>query len=177
MRVFISGGCKNGKSWIAQQLARNQGPQTRYYLATMRPVDGEDRERIRRHREERKDWGFTTVEAPDDITRRVKGLDMGASFLLDSTTALLANEMFSRDGSVNKEAGEKVAGEVVSLVRRAENIVVVSDYIFGDYMSGYDSLTRAYCRALATVDRALAAACGTVIEVTYGSVAYHKRDC
>lgn len=65
MNIFISGGCKNGKSYHAQELARDmavQGGLPLYYLATMIPHDDEDRARIRRHLSERDGWGFETVE-------------------------------------------------------------------------------------------------------------------
>ena len=62
MRIFISGGCKNGKSYYAQHLAKAQQTNFLYYIATMQPVDSEDDERIIRHKQERDDWGFTTIE-------------------------------------------------------------------------------------------------------------------
>ena len=52
MNVFISGGCKNGKSYYAQEVARDMANEKNvplYYLATMIPVDDEDRARIKRH--------------------------------------------------------------------------------------------------------------------------------
>ena len=49
MTFLISGGAKNGKSGMAQDLAVELAAGgTHYYLATMIPVDEEDRERIRR---------------------------------------------------------------------------------------------------------------------------------
>ncbi len=50
MNVFISGGCKNGKSFYAQRLARRQADEAGsplYYIATMIPHDEEDHARIR----------------------------------------------------------------------------------------------------------------------------------
>lgn len=47
MNVYISGGCKNGKSDFAQAAAiklANGGK--RYYVATMVPQDAEDRESV-----------------------------------------------------------------------------------------------------------------------------------
>ena len=53
MNVFISGGCKNGKSMYAQKLAKEtalrEGKKL-YYVATMRARDMEDENRIKRHR-------------------------------------------------------------------------------------------------------------------------------
>ena len=76
MNVFISGGCKNGKSYYAQKLAsdlaREQGKPL-YYIATMIPRDEEDRARIRRHLAERDGWGFETLEQPTNISSLSEG--------------------------------------------------------------------------------------------------------
>ena len=56
MNILISGGCKNGKSYYAQKLALSMAQEKSlplYYLATMIPVDDEDRVRIERHLKER----------------------------------------------------------------------------------------------------------------------------
>ena len=50
MSTFISGGCKNGKSFYAQRIAK-AGGQPLYYIATMIPRDAEDDARILRHRQ------------------------------------------------------------------------------------------------------------------------------
>lgn len=70
MNVFISGGCKNGKSFYAQRLARRQADEAGsplYYIATMIPHDEEDHARIRRHLTERDGWGFTTLECGKNL--------------------------------------------------------------------------------------------------------------
>ena len=68
MNVLISGGCKNGKTSFAQDIAveLSRGG-NRYYAATMIPYDGEDRNRIARHIEDRAEMGFETLEVPRDI--------------------------------------------------------------------------------------------------------------
>ena len=66
MNYFLSGGAKNGKSSLAQEIVCAQsGP--RYYLATMIPHDDEDRLRIQRHLDNRAGMGFQTVECGTDI--------------------------------------------------------------------------------------------------------------
>ena len=70
MNVFISGGCKNGKSFYAQRLARRQADEAGsplYYIATMIPHDEEDHARIRRHLTERDGWGVTTLETGSTV--------------------------------------------------------------------------------------------------------------
>ena len=106
MNIFISCGCKNGKSYPAQELARDMAEELNvplYYLATMIPVDDEDRARIQRHLREREGWGFETIEQgrnccdclkPGALTADGKPVDPKGVFLFDSVTALLSNEMF-----------------------------------------------------------------------------------
>ena len=181
MRVFISGGCKNGKSFFAQRLAKAAAEdcsgKTRplYYIATMRPVDAEDDKRIARHRKEREDWGFVTVEQHIRIEEILQKCDPGGSFLLDSLTALLANEMFLPDGSVDRHADERIICGLSSVLNKTENIVIVSDYIYSDAFI-YDLLTESYRKALANIDRAAAGRCDTVLEMAFSGLSVHKGE-
>lgn len=177
MNIFISGGCKNGKSYYAQELARDMSREKSlplYYLATMIPCDEEDRARIRRHLSERDGWGFETVEQGRSICDALCGFTVSGSkvspegvFLLDSVTALLSNEMFLPDGTVDESAGERVAAELREFADRTGNTVFVSDYIYSDAQL-FDEYTENYRKSLALIDRTLAAVCDQVIEVSYG---------
>lgn len=183
MNVLISGGCKNGKSFYAQELALNLALERKvelYYVATMKPVDGEDRARILRHQEERDGWGFTTLEWPDSLCRRLENSNSKGVFLMDSVTALLANEMFrslknDTDMSVafDPQAAQRVADDVVSFAEKTGNTIFVSDWIYGD-AGIYDRWTEAYRAGLAMIDRALARIADRVIEVSYGTVIDYK---
>jgi len=171
MSTYISGGCKNGKSFYAQRVAK-AGGRPLYYIATMIPHDDEDLARIRRHRAERAGWGFETLECGRDILSCLDTADPKGAFLLDSVTALLSNEMFA-PGGVDMHSPERLAGALETFVERAPNTVLVSDYIFSDALL-YDDLTEAYRRGLALIDRRLAARCDNVIEVVAGQFIVHK---
>lgn len=174
MTVFISGGVKNGKSFHAQNLAKKlSGDGPLYYLATMIPRDAEDEVRIARHIAERDGMGFETIECPRDILGCLSQAQPGGVFLLDSTTALLANEMFLPGGGVNFDAAEKVAGELQVLARSVGGLVAVADTIYSD-AADYDSFTEAYRRGLAQIDRALARDFEVVLEICGGTVFCHK---
>lgn len=172
MRIFISGGCKNGKSYHAQLLAKRQQQRELYYVATMLPGDAEDRERILRHQHDRAGWGFTTVEQFTDIDSILQRCDSSGSFLLDSTTALLANEMFA-NAAMDLSAADKVAKELLRLLEQLENIVIVSDYIFSN-AGCYDEAVTEYCRGLAMIDRMLAAHSEVVLEIVSAQAVIHK---
>ena len=104
MTYFLSGGSKSGKSMLAQQISKSL-PAPHYYLATLRPTDEEDRAIVRRHLQERDGWGFETIECESGILSALTLAPQNGTFLLDSVTALLANEMFRADGSVDAAAG------------------------------------------------------------------------
>lgn len=175
MKVFISGGCKNGKSTYAEKVAVMLSAHAKplYYVATMLPTDKEDEERIARHRSSRKDSCFDTIEIPRDVVKLKDNRDLNGTFLLDSVTALLANEMFLPHSGINSKAYEKIAVELSELFRCVKNIVVVSDYIYSG-AAIYGELTEQYRRGLAFIDKCCAASCDVVIEACCGNFIVYK---
>lgn len=147
----------------------------RIYIATMRPHDAEDDARIARHQAERAGCGFETVECHACIEALVGRFPGDASLLLDSTTALLAEEMFGPDGRIDMDAGARVTAGVLALLGAYEDIVVVSDGIYSDACC-FDAYTEAYRRQLAEIDRALAVACDGVLECVFAWPIVHKGD-
>ena len=171
MRIFISGGCKNGKSYYAQHLAKQQqNNNPLYYVATMKSSDKEDDERIARHIGEREGWGFTTIEQYHDIENILDVCNPNGSFLLDSLTALLANEMFSDKRPYNFKNISKGLTKILDTI---SNIVIVSDYIYNDGLI-YEALTEEYRKGLANLDNLCTKHCDVVLEVSYTQIIAHK---
>ena len=176
MRYFLSGGSKSGKSMLAQRLARDMAKDAPlYYIATMIPKDEEDRARIRRHRQERDGWGFTTVEAGGDLPGALQDCDPAGSFLLDSVTAWLTNLMFPPDGRIDETAPERAARELEQLCARCPNLVIVSDDLYSDARQ-YDPWTERYRVGLARICRRAVALCDAAVEVTAGVPVVHKGE-
>ena len=178
MNIFISGGCKNGKSFEAQRISKRLSElynSPLYYVATMKSVDSEDDERIQRHRIERQGWGFETIEQQNNIAEIACKADLTGVFLVDSVTALLANEMFGSDGSVNNEAGETIVEGFDGLLKDIGHTVIVSDYIYSD-AEVYDSITEKYRKTLAWIDIQLAKRCDVVLESAFGFITVHKGE-
>ena len=172
MNYFLSGGAKNGKSSLAQQIVCAQGG-PHYYLATMIPHDDEDRLRIRRHLENRAGLGFQTVECGTDILASLSQMDPDGAVLLDSVTALLSNEMFRADGTMDVLAPARLEAELLEFSRRMRCCVFVSDFIYADG-GQYDAWTECYRRGLARLDRALAAACENAAELCCAQAYWYK---
>lgn len=163
MRILLLGGSKSGKSSLAQSIIKRLAKGPLIYLATMEPTDKEDDERIKRHIEDRAGMGFLTLERGRDIASLPIPED--ASVLLDSVTALLANEMFGEGFA--PEAHKKVSHEILAVSRSCANIVCVADEIFRDG-NEFDAATEAYRRGLALVCRALAEEFDAAAEVSCG---------
>ena len=173
MRILLIGGSKSGKSHLAQQLCRSLGGPLVYW-ATMEPVDGEDRARIENHLRDREGWGFETLEAARDLPAAFDRLPVDATVLFDSATALLANEMFRPDGTMDKDAGARSAQELLALARSCSHLVCVCDDLWRDGQD-YDPWTEEYRRQLAGICRKLAAEFDAVAEVICGLPQFYKH--
>ena len=178
MTCFISGGAKNGKSTLAQDLAvaLSKGGK-HYYVATMISTGEEDNERIRRHIADRDGMGFETVECFRNIMDCLKTADKDGVFLVDSVTALIQNSLFpiERNYEMDLEAASRCADKLIRFAGTVCHAIFVSDYIYSD-AERYSESTEMYRKCLADADRRLAAVCDTVIEVSTGRLTIHKGD-
>ena len=95
------------------------------------------------------------------------------TFLLDSVTALLANEMFPPGMPPDENAVHRVAGDLDSFLQAVGHAVIVSDYLYGDG-EHYAPLSEQYRRGLASLDRLLAQRCDCVVEICAGLPTVHK---
>ena len=176
MTVFISGGAKNGKSTLAQDIVVALGGK-RYYVATMISTGAEDDDRIRRHIADRDGLGFETVECFRNILDCLQTADKDGVFLVDSVTALIQNSLFpvEKNYEMDLEAADRCADALVKFAGTVRHAVFVSDYIYSD-AEEYSESTEAYRKCLASIDRWLAKVCDTVIEVSAGRCIIHKGE-
>lgn len=174
MIVYISGGCKNGKSSIAEKIAYalKEDNKPFYYIATMCPSDEEDKRRIIKHRKDREHLFFETIEIQRNIKNLEKVCNLDGTFLIDSVTALLANEMFF-ENKIFYNAYKNITYDLLYIISKVKNLVIVSDYIFSDSIK-YDDITNKYRKGLAFIDRSCAKKSDVLIEVCYNNIIVHK---
>ena len=178
MTVFISGGAKNGKSTLAQDIAvALAGGGRLYYVATMISTGSEDDDRIRRHIADREGMGFETVECFRNILDCLETADKNGVFLVDSVTSLIQNSLFpvEKNYEMDLDGANRCADELVAFAHTVCHAVFVSDYIYSD-AERYSESTEIYRKCLADIDRRLAKVCDTVIEVSAGQLMIHKGD-
>ena len=178
MTFFSSGGAKNGKSSLAQDLTvalANGGKH--YYVATMISTGAEDDDRIRRHIEDRDGMGFETVECFRNILDCLDVADPDGVFLVDSVTAMVQNALFpvEKNYEMDLAGAERCGDELVEFAKKVRHVVYVSDYIYSD-AERYSESTESYRKALADIDRRLARVCDTVVEVSAGQYFIHKGE-
>lgn len=166
MFTLVIGGAASGKSEYAEGRVLAL-PGRRIYLATMHPWDEECRGRIARHRLLRRDKGFETVERYTDLA----GADIppGANVLLECMSNLVANELYDPKGG----GEEAVLRGVDALLSRCAHLTVVTNEVFSSGGTCGEG-TLPYLRALANINRRLAARADAVAEIVCGLPNYLK---
>jgi adenosylcobinamide kinase/adenosylcobinamide-phosphate guanylyltransferase len=112
---------------------------------------------VARHRLQRADLGFETLETAEDIGSAP--VEPGSTALVECLPTLMANEMFGGDPA-------RVLPGLERLMDACAHLVVVTNDVFSDGLT-YDPETTAYMRALAQVNRAVAERADLVVEVVF----------
>lgn len=163
MRTLVIGGASCGKSEYAEAVAvRFQVP--RFYIATMMPFDREDIRRIEKHRAQRAEKGFITMERYIGLEGLL--LPERGAVLLECLGNLTANELFSESGA-HDGALEAVMSGVLSLEAQCGELVVVTNDVHADG-TAYEAETLRYIETLGQINRALAARFECVVELVCG---------
>ena len=158
MIALVTGGSGCGKSTWAERLVRALPARPRVYIATMQVYDEESVRRVERHRRQRADAGYVTIERPMDMA----GAEVppGCAALLEDLPNWLAAEMFSGGDPA------RIVPDLKALSKKCADLVVVTNDVFSDGVT-YAESTDQYLRALARINAAAAALADTVVEVVY----------
>lgn len=158
MIVLVTGGSGCGKSTWAEKLIASLPDENRVYIATMRVYDEESVRRVARHRAQRADKGFLTIECEKDLASA--DVPEGSIVLLEDLVNLMANEMFD-GGDVNR-----IVPALKILASRCRHLVMVTNDVFSDGVE-YAESTQEYLRMLADINRCAAELADCVAEVVY----------
>ena len=163
MRALVIGGAASGKSEYAEALAIGL-PGPHFYVATMKPCDEEDWQRIEKHRAMRAEKGFTTVERYTNLSCLT--LPARGTVLLECLGNLAANELFLPEGA-GLDAQDAIVRGIEKLLTQCHNLVVVSNDIFAGGCD-YAGDTGRYLELAAGVNRSLAERFDRVAEIVCG---------
>jgi adenosylcobinamide kinase/adenosylcobinamide-phosphate guanylyltransferase len=162
--TLVLGGVRSGKSRWAQELAEKF--ERVAYVATAQALDGEMREKIRRHQEDRpKQW--QTFEEPLELARVV--VDHAAEFdllLVDCLTVFVANLL----GAAEADPGSmelRIDSLLAALRSAPVAIVLVSNEVGWGVVPPY-AAGRKYRDALGELNQLVAAIADNVVLMVAG---------
>jgi len=167
MIILFTGGSGSGKSALAERTVCALAQEKRVYLATMQVYDAESVHRVERHRTQRADKGFVTIECPTSLPNAP--VAEGSTVLLEDLSNLCANEMFG-GGNV-----ESIFPALLQLSRRCRHLIIVTNDVFSDG-ENYDPSTAEYMRCLAQINSEAARMADGVAEVVYSIPVWLKGD-
>lgn len=170
--VLVTGGARSGKSTFAEKIYAEEKEVV--YIATARDYDGEMKERVMMHRQQRPgEW--TTFEGNYNLREAVCSYK---DYLLDCITILTSNIMFDVTGEVERisldkqrEVEERVVreiGELIEAVRSIEgNLIMVTNEV-GYSIVPESHIARVYRDIAGRVNQRVASMCSEVYLVACG---------
>lgn len=162
---LIYGPNNSGKSKYAEDVAATGGKKL-VYLATMVPQNEENLKRIEKHRIQRQDKGFQTIEAGWHIGELE--VESDAVILLEDASNLVANGIFMHGADA-----EKAYLDILTLAGKCKKLIVVS--IGGLSAEGYDEETTHYIEQLNWLNEKLAGEATTVVEMSVDETGKSKK--
>lgn len=162
--VLVLGGARSGKSDYALQRALKWKGQL-VYFATAEAKDEEMKERIARHRAERRSRRWVTIEEPLEVVWRLKEMDENiGAVILDCVTLWVSNALLNDQ---KDDLESQVAELVEELPLFPFHFLAVSNEV-GLGIVPDSPLGREYRDLLGSVNQRLARVCKEVVFMTAG---------
>lgn len=168
--VLVLGGARSGKTGFAERLAMRTGAGPAY-LATAEALDGEMRERVRTHQQQRQ-GRFATIEEPLDLTgallRATRDHDV---ILVDCLTLWITNLL-----GANRDVAGAVEELALTLAElRGPRVILVSNEV-GLGIVPDNALARTFRDLAGSAHQRLAEICEDVYFVVAGLPMVLKGD-
>lgn len=168
--IFITGGCRSGKSRFALDCA-NRHFSKKLYLATCEVLDEEMAQRVEMHKKMRgPEW--QTIEEPIEIFEKIRQCENEVEVILfDCITLWLSNLLMKWDDE------QKIKGEVERLLetvkRSPSSFILVSNEV-GMGIVPVDPLSRRFRDLAGWVNQKMAESVDTVVFMVSGIPVFLK---
>ena len=159
--TLVTGGAASGKSHYAERLIVNSGLPKKYF-ATAQIWDDEMAEKVRAHRDSRRDDGWETVETGTDLANTINQATTNEAILIDCATMWLTAVMMA-EGDADRE----VPRVLEALDNCPAPVVIVTNEV-GQGIVPDTSMGRAFRNLQGRFNQAAAAQADSVIAVMSG---------
>ena len=168
MLILITGGASCGKSEYGENLLNNYDK--KLYIATMKPIGSEEKEKIKKHKNMRYDKNFKTIEIYENI-KDMTSEDSFGGIIFECISNALANEMFS----LNKNSVFDIVNAVKYISSKCSAAVVITSEVGLDGIK-YDDFTEEYIKKMAEINAKLSDIADAVIEMVFGIPVFLKGE-
>ena len=162
--LFVTGGCRSGKSSFALDYA-NRHFSKKVYLATSLALDDEMKTRIKRHQEQRgSDW--ITIEEAKNVSRAVSSLSEEIDVvLLDCITMWISNLLL--DGQGQERIFQETESLIETIKRAPQSIITVSNEV-GSGVVPDNTISRMFRDIVGIANQRIAACSDSVVLTVAG---------
>jgi len=162
--VFITGGCRSGKSRFALDYADRHFKE-KVFVATAEALDGEMTRRIQKHQEERgPDW--TTIEEPVALPEKLASLgEEHHVALVDCLTLWISNLLVA--GEKEPEILSRADALAAAIQGMRQSVIVVSNEV-GSGIVPDNPMARTFRDLSGTINQKMAACADLVIFMVAG---------
>jgi adenosylcobinamide kinase/adenosylcobinamide-phosphate guanylyltransferase len=162
--IFVTGGCRSGKSRFALDYA-NKHFKNKIFLATAPALDDEMKKRIKAHQEARgPEWA--AIEEQTEIARAVASVETNYDvILLDCMTLWLSNLIMAGERESQIFARTEAFIEVIQ--KSPQSVIIVSNEV-GYGIVPVNDIARQFRDVMGTVNQRLAACADVVVWTVVG---------
>ncbi|MEN3791827.1 bifunctional adenosylcobinamide kinase/adenosylcobinamide-phosphate guanylyltransferase [Fulvimarina sp. MAC3] len=161
--LFVLGGARSGKSAYAEARARQSGLDP-VYLATAQAFDDEMWDRVARHRADRVDDGWTTIEEPLALAETIAAQRSRTRVLLvDCLTLWVSNLMMAE-----REVADEIDRLIAAMSHGPEGSVIFVSNETGLGIVPDNAMARAFRDHAGRLNQRIAAIADEVVFVAAG---------
>ena len=168
--ILVTGGARSGKSDYAQTRAEAISG-NHYFLATCPVIDSEMDERIERHKADRDEEIWQTIEEEIDLVGIIKTLQPKSVCLIDCLTLWVNNLMYNTERTdyvFSETRIQEKAEELIIQVKKSHGTIICVSNEVGMGIVPDNADARRYRDLVGRTNRIIAAAADEVILVSCG---------